>query len=156
MKGIFSVLVENKDGVLSQISGLFARRGYNIDSLAVGETEHHDISSMTIVSTGEDWKIDQIEKHLNKKLDVIKVRRLDELDSVALEMMLIKVSYNQQNRAALLETCLATGAQIMVMTPKYMLIEIHNAPDMIENFIGLVKAYGILEIQRTGTIALSK
>ena len=111
---------------------------------------------MTIVSTGEDWKIDQIEKHLNKKLDVIKVRRLDELDSVALEMMLIKVSYNQQNRAALLETCLATGAQIMVMTPKYMLIEIHNAPDMIENFIGLVKAYGILEIQRTGTIALSK
>ena len=78
MKGIFSVLVENKDGVLSQISGLFARRGFNIDSLAVGETERHDISSMTIVSTGDQRTVDQIEKHLNKKLDVIKVRRLEE------------------------------------------------------------------------------
>ena len=77
MKGIFSVLVENKDGVLSQISGLFARRGFNIDSLAVGETERHDISSMTIVSTGDQRTVDQIEKHLNKKLDVIKVRRLE-------------------------------------------------------------------------------
>ena len=71
MKGIFSVLVENKDGVLSGISGLFARRGFNIDSLAVGETEKHDVSSMTIVSTGDQRTIDQIEKHLNKKLDVI-------------------------------------------------------------------------------------
>ena len=69
MKGIFSVLVENKDGVLSQIAGLFARRGYNIDSLAVGETDKHDISSMTIVSTADQRTIDQIEKHLNKKLD---------------------------------------------------------------------------------------
>ena len=82
MKGIFSVLVENKDGVLSQISGLFARRGFNIDSLAVGETERHDISSMTIVSTGDQRTVDQIEKHLNKKLDVIKVRRLEETRSV--------------------------------------------------------------------------
>ena len=88
MKGIFSVLVENKDGVLSQISGLFARRGFNIDSLAVGETERHDISSMTIVSTGDQRTVDQIEKHLNKKLDVIKVRRLEENRSVLLEMML--------------------------------------------------------------------
>lgn len=87
MKGIFSVLVENKDGVLSQISGLFARRGFNIDSLAVGETERHDISSMTIVSTGDQRTVDQIEKHLNKKLDVIKVRRLEETRSVLLEMM---------------------------------------------------------------------
>ena len=77
MKGIFSVLVENKDGVLSGISGLFARRGYNIDSLAVGETERKDVSRMTIVSTGDQRTIDQIEKHLNKKVDVIKVRRLD-------------------------------------------------------------------------------
>ena len=77
MKGIFSVLVENQAGVLSQISGLFARRGFNIDSLAVGETENHDVSSMTIVSTGDERTIDQIEKQLNKKLDVIKVRRLD-------------------------------------------------------------------------------
>ena len=82
MKGIFSVLVENKDGVLSGISGLFARRGYNIDSLAVGETERKDVSSMTIVSTGDQRTIDQIEKHLNKKVDVIKVRPKSLSDAV--------------------------------------------------------------------------
>ena len=87
MKGIFSVLVENRDGVLSQISGLFARRGFNIDSLVVGTTEQKDISSMTIVSTGDQRTIDQIEKHLNKKPDVIKVRRLDESKSISLEKL---------------------------------------------------------------------
>ena len=92
MKGIFSILVENKDGVLSQIAGLFSRRGFNIDSLAVGETDKHDVSSITIVSTADARTIDQIEKHLNKKMDVIKVRRLDEVKSVSLEIMLIKVS----------------------------------------------------------------
>ena len=125
MKGIFSVLVENKSGVLSQISGLFARRGFNIDSLAVGETERHDISSMTIVSTGDQRVIDQIEKHLNKKIDVIKV-------------------------------CTITGARIMHVSPKHIVIELHNTPDFIENFIELVRTYGILEIQRTGTISLEK
>ena len=108
MKGIFTVLVENKSGVLSQISGLFARRGFNIDSLAVGETERHDISSMTIVSTGDERTIDQIEKHLNKKIDVIKVRRLEEAQTISLEMMLMKVAYNPQNRASLIELCTIT------------------------------------------------
>ena len=113
MKGIFSVLVENKDGVLSQISGLFARRAFNIDSLAVGVTERKDISSMTIVSTGDQRTIDQIEKHLNKKLDVIKVRRLEETKCVLLEMMLMKVSYSQTNRASLIELCSVMGAKIV-------------------------------------------
>ena len=97
MRGIFSVLVENKDGVLSQISGLFARRGFNIDSLAVGETEPRDISSMTIVSTGDTRTIDQIEKQLNKKLDVIKVKSFDQANSISKEMMLMKVKYNKNN-----------------------------------------------------------
>ena len=92
MKGIFSVLVENRDGVLSAVSGLFARRGFNIDTLAVGETETHEISSMTITSTGDQRTIDQIEKQLNKNVDVIKVRRLSDAKSVCLEMMLIKVA----------------------------------------------------------------
>ena len=102
MRGIFSVLVENQSGVLSQISGLFARRGFNIDSLAVGETEHKDVSSMTIVSTGSERTIDQIEKQLNKKLDVIKVRRLSESRCVAMEMMLIKVGYTDKTRSQIL------------------------------------------------------
>ena len=151
MKGIFSVLVENKDGVLSGISGLFARRGFNIDSLAVGETERKDVSSMTIVSTG-----DQIEKHLNKKIDVIKVRRLEETKCVMLEMMLIKVNYSVTNRASLVELCSVMGAKILRVSPKSMVIELHAAPEVILDFIELVRSYGILEIQRTGVIAMSR
>ena len=156
MKGIFSVLVENQSGVLSQISGLFARRGFNIDSLAVGETEHHDVSSMTIVSTGDERTIDQIEKQLNKKLDVIKVRRLSGSHSVMREMMLVKVGHTLQTRPQILEICMICGAKIVHMSPKTMIIEMHATPEEIESFIALMKNYGILEIQRTGTVALQK
>ena len=123
MKGIFSVLVENRDGVLSGISGLFARRGFNIDSLAVGETDNHEISSMTIVSTGDQRTIDQIEKQLNKKVDVIKVRRLSEARSVCLEMMLIKLAYTATNRSSIIELCQITGARILKVTPKHLILE---------------------------------
>ena len=156
MKGIFSVLVENKEGVLSAISGLFARRGYNIDSLAVGETDDRSVSSMTIVSTGDQRTIDQIEKQLNKKVDVIKVRRLDEAKSISLEMMLVKVSCTPANRSSLIELCQITGAKIMKVSPKFLLLEYHAEPEGIEDFIDLIKSYGILDIQRTGTISLSK
>lgn len=156
MKGIFSVLVENRDGVLSQISGLFARRGFNIDSLAVGETERHDISSMTIVSTGDTRTIDQIEKHLNKKVDVIKVRRLEETSSVQRELMLIRVAHSAQNRSSLIELCSVTGAKIVHFAPKSMVIELEAAPDVITDFIELVRSFGILEVQRTGIICMSK
>ena len=89
MKGIFSVLVENKAGVLSKTAGLFARRGFNIDSLAVGETDDRDISSMTIISTGDERIMEQIEKQLNKKIDVIKVRRFAENKCVTRELLMI-------------------------------------------------------------------
>lgn len=156
MKGIFSVLVENQAGVLSQISGLFARRGFNIDSLAVGETEQHDVSSMTIVSTGDQRTIDQIEKQLNKQVDVIKVRRLEEMRAVKLEMMLIRVNYTTANRASLIEVCSVMGAKIMHLSPKSMVIEIHAEPETVQEFIELVRPYGIVEVQRTGTIAMTK
>ena len=156
MKGIFSVLVENKEGVLSAISGLFARRGYNIDSLAVGETDDRSVSSMTIVSTGDQRTIDQIEKQLNKKVDVIKVRRLDEARSISLEMMLVKVSCTAANRSSLIELCQITGAKIMKVSPKFLLLEYHAEPEGVEDFIDLIRSYGILDIQRTGTISLSK
>ena len=156
MKGIFSVLVENKDGVLSAVSGLFARRGFNIDTLAVGETDNHDVSSMTITSTGDQRTIDQIEKQLNKNVDVIKVRRLSETQSVILEMILIKVSYNMTNRSSLIELCQIVGAKIMKVAPKYLLLEYHAEPEAVEDFIQLVRSYGIIEIQRTGSIAMEK
>ncbi|MBR0308073.1 MAG: acetolactate synthase small subunit [Mogibacterium sp.] len=156
MKGIFSVLVENKDGVLSAVSGLFARRGFNIDTLAVGETDNHEISSMTITSTGDQRTIDQIEKQLNKNVDVIKVRRLSESRSVCLEMILVKVSYSVTTRSSLIETCQICGAKIMKVAPKYLLLEYHADPEAVEDFIHLVRSYGIIEIQRTGTIAMEK
>lgn len=156
MKGIFSVLVENKDGVLSAVSGLFARRGFNIDTLAVGETDNHDVSSMTITSTGDQRTIDQIEKQLNKNVDVIKVRRLSEIKSVCLEMILVKAAYNMTNRSSLIELCQISGARIMKVAPKYLLLEYHSDPDGVEDFIHLLRSYGIIEIQRTGTIAMEK
>ncbi len=156
MKGIFSVLVENKDGVLSQIAGLFARRGFNIDSLAVGETDKKDISSMTIVSTADQRTIDQIEKHLNKKMDVIKVRRLEEAKAVSLEMMLVKVAYTAQNRSSLIELCSIMGAKIMHVSGKSIMVEIHNTPDVVGEFLELLRSFGILEVQRTGTISMAK
>jgi acetolactate synthase-1/3 small subunit len=156
MKGIFSVLVENRDGVLSAVSGLFARRGFNIDTLAVGETDDHEISSMTITSTGDQRTIDQIEKQLNKNVDVIKVRRLTEARSVCLEMILTKVSYSVTTRSSLIETCQMCGAKIMKVAPKYMLLEFHADPEAVEDFIQLIRPYGIIEIQRTGTIAMEK
>ena len=156
MKGIFSVLVENKEGVLSAISGLFARRGYNIDSLAVGETDDRSVSSMTIVSTGDQRTIDQIEKQLNKQVDVIKGRRLEENRCISLEMMLIRVSYTPTNRGGLIEICNVMGAKIMQLAQKSMMIELHAAPETVEEFINLVRSFGILEVQRTGTIAMTR
>ena len=156
MKGIFTVLVENRDGVLSGVSGLFARRGFNIDTLAVGETENHEISRMTITSTGDQRTIDQIEKQLNKSVDVIKVRRLSDARSVCLEMILCKVAYNSGNRTSLIELCQVVGAKIMKVAPKYFLLEYHAEPENIDDFIKLLKSFGIIELQRTGTIAMEK
>ena len=156
MKRIYSVLVENRSGVLCKVAGLFWRRCFNIDSLAVGETDKHDVSSMTIVSTADARTIDQIEKHLNKKLDIIKVRRLDEAKSVSLEMMLIKVSYTAQTRSSLIELCSVMGAKIMHISAKSIMIEIHNTPDVVGEFLELLKSFGILEVQRTGTISMAK
>ena len=95
MKRIYSVLVENRSGVLSKVAGLFARRCFNIESLAVGETDAPDISCMTIVSSGDQRTLEQIEKQLNKKLDVIKVKTFDETSSISRELLLVKVKYNK-------------------------------------------------------------
>ncbi len=105
MKRIYSVLVENRSGVLCKVAGLFSRRCFNIDSLAVGETDAPDTSVMTIVSSGDERTIEQIEKQLNKKLDVIKVKTFSESQSISRELMLIKVKYNKGNRREILETC---------------------------------------------------
>ena len=156
MRGIFSLLVENRSGVLSKTAGLFARRGYNIDSLAVGETENREISNMTIVSTGDSRVIEQIEKQLNKKIDVIKVRRLQELQSVTRELIMMKVSYNNTTRKDIMEVCMIMGAKISHVSTKTMIVELDASPDVTNSFIKIMQPYGIVEVARTGVIALQK
>lgn len=156
MKRIYSVLVENRSGVLCKVAGLFSRRCFNIDSLAVGETDDHAVSCMTIVSSGDERTIEQIEKQLNKKLDVIKVKTFDESASISRELMLIKVKYNRNNRRDIMENCDIMKAQIVDMSKNMMIIQICDVPERIQLFISMLKTISIVEVARTGTLALQK
>lgn len=156
MKKIYSVLVENRSGVLCKVAGLFSRRCFNIDSLAVGTTDDPKVSVMTIVSTGDNRTLEQIEKQLNKKLDVIKVKTFDEPESISKELMLIKVKYNKSNRRDIMETCEIMKAQIIDMSKTNMMIQICDAPEKVELFIKLMASVSIVEMARTGTLALPK
>lgn len=156
MKKIYSVLVENRSGVLSKVSGLFARRCFNIDSLAVGETDDPNVSCMTIVSSGESGTLEQIDKQLNKKLDVIKVKTFHEHQSVCRELMLIKVKYNKNNRRDIMETCEVMKASIVDMSQTMMTIQICDEPEKVQLLIQMLKQVSIVEVARTGTLALSK
>ena len=156
MKRIYSVLVENRAGVLSKVSGLFSRRNFNIDSMVVGETADKAVSCMTIVSTGDERTIEQIEKQLNKKIDVIKVKTFKESMSINRELMLIKVKYNKENRRDIMENCTIMNAQIVDMSKNMMIIQICDTSDRIEVFIEMLKSVSIVEIARTGTVALTK
>ncbi|MBR4530500.1 MAG: acetolactate synthase small subunit [Lachnospiraceae bacterium] len=156
MHKIYSVLVENRSGVLSKVAGLFSRRNFNIDSLVVGETDDRAISCMTIVSSGDERTLEQIEKQLNKKIDVIKVKTFDEPQAIARELMLIKVRYNKTNRRDIMENCEIMHAQIVNISKSMMLIQICDEPDNIKTFIDMLKSVSIVEIARTGTVALQK
>lgn len=156
MKRIYSVLVENRSGVLSKVAGLFSRRCFNIDSLAVGETEDPGVSCMTIVSSGDERMIEQIEKQLNKKLDVIKVKTFNEENSISREMMLMKVKYNKSNRRDIMEICEIMSAQIVDMSKSFMIIQICDLPERIKLLIDMFASISIVEVARTGTLALPK
>lgn len=156
MKKIYSVLVENRSGVLAKVSGLFSRRSFNIDSLAVGETDDPTISCMTIVSSGNERTLQQIEKQLNKKLDIIKVKTFDESHSISREMMLMKVKYNKNNRRDIMEICEIMKADIVDMSKTYMIIQICDVPEKIRLLIDMFASVSIVEVARTGTLALPK
>ncbi len=156
MKKIYSVLVENRSGVLCKVAGLFSRRSYNIDSLAVGETDDPAVSCMTIVSSGDERTIEQIEKQLNKKLDVIKVKTFDETASVSRELMLIKVKYNKGNRRDIMETCEIMKADIVDMSKNLMIIQICDLPEKTALMIKMLQSISVVEVARTGTLALPK
>ena len=156
MKRIYSVLVENRSGVLCKVAGLFSRRCYNIDSLAVGETDDPMVSCMTIVSSGDQRTIEQIEKQLNKKLDVIKVKTFDESHGISRELMLVKVKYNRNNRRDIMEICDILKAEIVDMSKSQMIIQICDIPQKIQLFMSMMKSVSIVEVARTGTLALPK
>lgn len=156
MKRIYSVLVENRAGVLGKVAGLFARRCFNIDSLAVGETCDHEISCMTIVSSGDQRTIEQIEKQLNKKLDVIKVKTFDESQSISRELMLMKIKYNKHNRRDIMETCEILKAEIVDMSKHFMMIQICAEPTKVKLLISMLQSISVVEVARTGTLALQK
>ena len=153
---IYSVLVENRSGVLGKVAGLFARRCFNIDSLAVGETDDSSVSCMTIVSSGDERTIEQIEKQLDKKVDVIKVKTFAEQQCIARELMLIKIRYNKSNRREIMELCEIMKAQIVDMSKHFMMIQLCDEPDRIKLMIKMLQTISIVEVARTGTLALSK
>lgn len=156
MKRIYSVLVENRAGVLCKVAGLFWRRSFNIDSLAVGETDDHTISNMVIVSSGDKGTLEQVEKQLNKKLDVIKVKTFDESEAVSRELMLLKIKYNRDNRRDIMENCTIMGAQIIDLSKTMMTIQMCDTPDRVQMFLDTFKTVSIVEITRTGTLAVLK
>ena len=156
MKKIYSILVENRSGVLFKVAGLFSRRAFNINSLAEGETDDPTVSRMTIVSNGDDHTLEQIAKQLNKKLDVIKVKTFEEYECISRELMLVKVKYNRSNRKDITEICNIMKAEIVDMSKNYMLVQICDTPERVQQFLGVLQGISIIEVARTGTVALSK
>lgn len=156
MRHTIALLVENKFGVLSRIAGLFSGRGYNIESLSVGETIDPQISAMTIVTSGDDQIIEQINKQLNKLIDVIKVVDMTEMDHVEREMVLIKVSPRQQDKAEMLRLTEIFRGRVVDSSQKTYTVEVTGDDKKIAAFIELLKPMGIKEFVRTGKIAIAR
>ena len=156
MNHIISVLVENKAGVLAKISGLFSRRGFNIESLAVGPTDDEKISRITIVVNAEEHSIEQIIKQLYKLINVIKIQELDPLNIVERELVLIKVSADSKTRSEVLEIASVFRANIVDVAKKTIMIEITGNSRKVKALEDLLRPFGILELVRTGKIACSR
>ncbi|RLI78523.1 acetolactate synthase small subunit [Archaeoglobales archaeon] len=155
MRHTIAVLVENKPGVLARISSLFRRRGFNIESLAVGTTEKESISRMTIVVSGDDKTIEQVMKQLNKLVEVIKVSDLTQ-DSVERELALVKVAVTPEKRSEIIEIANIFRARIVDVSRESFIVEITGDEDKINAFIDLMRQYGIKEISRTGKVSMAR
>lgn len=156
MKQTISVLVENQAGVLNRITNLFSRRAFNIESLAVGVTDDPSISRITIIVDSGNSVVEQVEKQLNKLVDVIKVRTLDEDKMIARELMIVKVSCTTKNRTDIMNLCQIMGAKIADVSPNTMTLELSDTGDRLELFLSLLRPFSILEVARTGLIAVQK
>ncbi len=151
-----TVLVDNKPGVLSRVSGLFSRRGYNIESLAVSITENPELSRMTLVVNGDEQEVEQITKQLHKLIEVSKVQDYINIPIIARELALIKVNALVENRTALLQLVEVFRGRVIDMSEKTFVIELTGANDKIDAFEKLLEPYGIRELVRTGRIAMAR
>jgi len=153
---IFAVLVANKPGVLAHIAGLFSSRGYNIDSLAVGETEDERLSRMTIVTHGDEATLEQIRKQLSKLIDVIKVIDFSTADYVERDLTLLKVAASAEKRGEILEVIQVFRGKVVDIAVGNMIVEIAGPERKIDAFISMMRPYGITEMVRAGRIALMR
>jgi acetolactate synthase I/III small subunit len=156
MRHTISVLVENKFGVLTRVAGLFSGRGYNIDTLNVGPTHDPSTSQMTIVTRGDDATLEQIVKQLNKLIDVLKVQDFREGEYIDRELVLVKVGVDSKTRAEVMQITDIFRAKIVDVQPRSLTIEITGNESKIEKFLELMKTFGILELTRTGKVALPR
>jgi acetolactate synthase I/III small subunit len=156
MRHTISVLVENKFGVLTRVAGMFSGRGYNIDTLNVGPTNNPEISRMTIVTRGDDATLEQIVKQLNKLVDVLEVLDFREHEYIDRELVLIKVKVDGRTRAEVMQITDIFRAKIVDVQPENLTIEVTGSEGKIEKFLDLMTTFGIVELTRTGKVALPR
>jgi len=155
-KHVLTILVENKPGVLTRIAGLFARRGFNIDTLTVGPTDVVDISRVTLTVDGALHPIDQVTKQLHKLINVLKIRDLEPSETVTRELALFKVAADGVQRAEVLQLTEIFRGRIVDVTRRSIIVEITGTTDKIESFEALLRPFGMVEMMRTGEIAISR
>jgi acetolactate synthase-1/3 small subunit len=153
---VVSALVENRAGTLSRVSGLFSRRGFNIDSLTVGETEDASISRMTIAVTGDDAALEQIIKQLGKLVDVLAVRELDPASCLRREIMLVKIGADEKTRPAVIEIAGIFRSRVIDVSPSTITVEATGNMEKLNGLLLLLRPYGVLELARTGLVALER
>lgn len=156
MRHTISALVENKPGVLARITGLFSARGFNIDSLAVGETEDPTVSRMTIVVNGDERILEQVEKQLNKLIDVVKVSEFSGVDHLERDLALVKVKADKSNRSEILQIVDVFRARIVDVSPDSVIIEITGDEEKIQALLSMVRPFGVKEMVRTGIVAMAR
>jgi acetolactate synthase-1/3 small subunit len=154
MKHVLSVLVVNQPGVLAHISGMLASRNFNIESLAVGTTESSDLSRITFVVSGDDRELDQVRKQLGKIITVVKVVDFSKQEYVERDLMLIKISTEGHKRSEVVELVNIFRGNVVDVSPTHLMVEISGKEQKIDSFIDVVRPFGILELVRTGRIAL--
>ena len=155
-KHTITALVEDRPGVLNRVSSMFRRRGFNISSLAVGQSEVPNLSRMTFVVEGDDTVVEQVTKHLHKLIDVIKVSDVSNLNAVSRELALIKVKANVHTRSEIMQIVDIFRANIVDVSPDSLIVEVTGDEDKVDSFQNLLRGFGVMEVMRTGTVAMGR